>query len=386
MEEDPRAQASSRHPSSTSSSSSASSGPGLNNQENELERLKRLQEMETDKSSSSGSSLALNEADVEDDEDDDDVLLSTLPKELLVEIFGFCSVKDVCTARGVSRSWRRLIEHDALLWRRLGRQHLALYDIEEFMTPSELKLQADGPPDATNWVHIYQRVFGGGWDDTPQTGTTLSDNGRTISYLPGDAGYRCFISKRAFDKGKHYIEVHFKTLKEGFDKGVRDSNTYGFGLANRTIYTINGGSSYLSSNNGRGWYDNGNAYNIDDENTTLEFPHWKEKDTLGVFLDFDENKAAFFMNRERVTKYFKIYSDLPLGPAPQVAAAPTTTTEAATAATSSSTGASGAGAAASLATSPPAGIHIACLTAKGGEWTLRYCGSCPPLDVAVGLA
>lgn len=43
--------------------------------------------------------------------------------------------------------------------------------------------------------------------DTPQTGTTLSDNGRTISYLPGDAGYRCFISKRAFDKGKHYIEV-----------------------------------------------------------------------------------------------------------------------------------------------------------------------------------
>ncbi len=31
-------------------------------------------------------------------------------------------------------------------------------------------------------------------------------------------------------------------------------------------------------------------------------------DTLGVFLDFDENKAAFFMNRERVTKYFKIYS------------------------------------------------------------------------------
>jgi hypothetical protein len=45
--------------------------------------------------------------------------------------------------------------------------------------------------------------------------------------------------------------VHFKTLKEGFDKGVRDSNTYGFGLANRTIYTINGGSSYLSSNNVR---------------------------------------------------------------------------------------------------------------------------------------
>ena len=128
-----------------------------------------MQEMETDKSSSSGSSLALNEADAEDDDedDDDDVLLSTLPKELLVEIFGFCSVKDVCTARGVSRSWRRLIEHDALLWRRLGRQHLALYDIEEFMTPSELKLQADGPPDATNWVHIYQRVFGGGWDGAP---------------------------------------------------------------------------------------------------------------------------------------------------------------------------------------------------------------------------
>jgi hypothetical protein len=112
-----------------------------------------------------------------------------------------------------------------------------------------------------------------GFADTPQTGTTLTDNGRTISYLPGDAGYRCFISKRAFDKGKHYIEVpihllslssspsssssphtpqvHFKTLKEGFDKGVRDSNTYGFGLANRTIYTINGGSSYLSSNNVR---------------------------------------------------------------------------------------------------------------------------------------
>jgi hypothetical protein len=173
MEEDPRAPASSRHPSpssstSSSSSSASSGGPGLNNQENELERLKRLQEMETDKSSSSGSSLALNEADADaEDEDDDDVLLSTLPKELLVEIFGFCSVKDVCTARGVSRSWRRLIEHDALLWRRLGRQHLALYDIEEFMTPSELKLQADGPPDATNWVHIYQRVFGGGWDGAP---------------------------------------------------------------------------------------------------------------------------------------------------------------------------------------------------------------------------
>jgi hypothetical protein len=118
--------------------------------------------------------------------------------------------------------------------------------------------------------------------DSPQTGTTLCDNGRTISYMPGDAGYRCFISKRAFDKGKHYIEVcspyslslslfcfffffgerteradkrthttqvHFKTLREGYDKGERSSNTYGFGFANRTIYTLNGGSSYLSSNN-----------------------------------------------------------------------------------------------------------------------------------------
>lgn len=161
MEEDSHAQASSRHP----SSSSSSGGSGLNNQENEQERLKRLQEMETDKSSSS--SLASNDEAEDDDDDYDDVLLSTLPKELLVEIFGFCSVKDVCTARGVSRSWRRLIEHDALLWRRLGRQHLALYDIEEFMTPTELKLQAEGPPDATNWVHIYQRVFGGGWDGAP---------------------------------------------------------------------------------------------------------------------------------------------------------------------------------------------------------------------------
>jgi hypothetical protein len=33
----------------------------------------------------------------------------------------------------------------------------------------------------------------------------------------------------------------------------------------------------LTMMQGRGWYDNGNAYNIDDENTTLEFPHWKEK-------------------------------------------------------------------------------------------------------------
>jgi hypothetical protein len=43
--------------------------------------------------------------------------------------------------------------------------------------------------------------------------------------------------------------VHFKTLREGYDKGERSSNTYGFGFANRTIYTLNGGSSYLSSNN-----------------------------------------------------------------------------------------------------------------------------------------
>jgi hypothetical protein len=151
------------------SMASSSTTTGLNNQEDELARLKRLQELDKarDLARQQGSSSNEDELLEEEDEEEDDVLLSTLPKELLVEIFGFCSVKDVCNARGVSRSWRRLIEHDALLWRRLGRQHLALNDIDEFMTPAELKRQAEGPADATNWVHIYQRVFGGGWDGMP---------------------------------------------------------------------------------------------------------------------------------------------------------------------------------------------------------------------------
>jgi hypothetical protein len=359
------------------------SSGGLNNQENELARQKRL-EMEREREQRA----AAREEEDDEEEDESDVLFSTLPKELLVEIFGFCTVNDVCTARGVSRGWRRLIERDALLWRRLGRKYLALVDIEEFMTPHELARQIEGP-DAINWVNIYKRVFGGGWDDTPQTGTWLSDNGRTISYMPGESGYRCFISKKAFDKGKHYIEVHFKTLAAGYAKGVLDSNTYGFGFGNRTIYTLNGGSSYLSSNNGRGWYDNGNAYNIDDESTTLQFKSWKEKDTLGVFLDFDENKAAFFKNRERATKFFKIFTDLPTTIAssvPVAAASPDPLASVAEASPASSASSSVVTTEAlSLATSPPCGIHIACLTAKGGEWTLRYCGSSPPLDVAVDV-
>lgn len=101
----------------------------------------------------------------EEEEDDDDVLLTTLPKELVIEVFGFCSVKDVCTARGVSKGWCRLIQSDALLWRRIGRRDLALNDIEEFMTPAELaQLEVRRQNNEVNWVDIYKRVFGGGWD------------------------------------------------------------------------------------------------------------------------------------------------------------------------------------------------------------------------------
>jgi hypothetical protein len=278
-------------------------------------------------------------------EEEYDALLLALPKELLIEIFCFCSIKDVCKAREVSRTWRNLIERDALLWRRLGRRDLALPDIEEFMSPQERASMREGQ-EPINWVDIYRRAFGG-WDDTPQFGTILSESGRTISYLPGDQGYRCFISKKAFNNGTHYIEVHFKTLVDGFYKGVPHSNTYGFGIGNHEIYTINGGSSYLASNNGRGWYDNGNAYNIEGESPTVTFPTWGEKDTLGVSLDFDNNKAAFFKNRERVTKFFNIYSD------PD--------------------------------TSSSKSIHVVCLAAKGGEWTIRYCGSKPPTDISVSL-
>jgi len=95
-------------------------------------------------------------------EEEYDALLLALPKELLIEIFCFCSIKDVCKAREVSRTWRNLIERDALLWRRLGRRDLALPDIEEFMSPQERASMREGQ-EPINWVDIYRRAFGG-WD------------------------------------------------------------------------------------------------------------------------------------------------------------------------------------------------------------------------------
>lgn len=150
----------------------ASSGSTLNNQ-HKPELLEKHPEAGV--SDSSAALKPVNERGgsgddhAEEEEEEEDVLLSSLPKELVIEIFGSCSMKDLCVARGVSKSWCRLIQSDAVLWRRIGRRDLALTDIEEFMTPRELELVAARRQDENgiNWVDIYKRVYGCGWEGTP---------------------------------------------------------------------------------------------------------------------------------------------------------------------------------------------------------------------------
>jgi hypothetical protein len=208
--------------------------------------------------------------------------LDDLPGEVLVAIFSWLPVPNLCSLRCVCKTWLSLV-HDDLLWKGKLREYLNARE-------EDLSKMND-----ESWMQAFQRVFSCKWDRLlSHSQISLSNDNRRAEHT-GDGSHHAAISSMGVRSGVHYFEVDIV-------QGVpATTNTFGVGIGNQSM---KGHGSYCVETQGIGWYNDGNTFVLGSLDYRL--PAWKQGDKLGVLMNFEVGQVAFFKNDFRVSNAFPL--------------------------------------------------------------------------------
>jgi hypothetical protein len=223
-----------------------------------------------------------------------DLLLESVPEEVVLEVFSYLSGITLVGLRTICRRWKALVEDDAV-WRGLCRRDFERMGYSIYKYPED------------SWLTSYKKtksyskfVFS---PDHRYHSVSLTANDQRAVHT-GSGSHHPVRSKFGVSEGTHYFEFILHNWK------VDSSLPFGTGVMNSSVDFTCGGS-FTSENDGIGWYAaSGNVYERGLSTMKLA-TYGQSGDRIGIWLDMsdkdsEQHRLVFFKNAVQLSRPIKL--------------------------------------------------------------------------------